>query len=128
MLGLAHPARLARGCDARELANNASGNGALASVLIDPAPDMFWEPPVLISPHHSNVIYAGAQMVLRSTDRGDHWTEISPDLSTNPPDKILPESEGGVPGGIPWFAISTVSGSDTRRPPTNSTGRSSFSM
>jgi photosystem II stability/assembly factor-like uncharacterized protein len=68
-----------------------------------------WEPPILISPHHSNVIYAGAQMLLKSTDRGDHWTEISPDLSTHQADKIFPESEGGVPGGIPWFAISTMS-------------------
>jgi photosystem II stability/assembly factor-like uncharacterized protein len=82
---------------------------------IQPRPDpgkppyrFLWEPPILISPHHPNVIYAGAQMLLRSTDRGDHWTEISPDLSTNPPDKILPESEGGVPGGIPWFAVSTI--------------------
>ena len=39
-------------------------------------------------------IYAGAQMLLRSTDRGDHWTEISPDLSTNPTDKILPRVGG----------------------------------
>jgi hypothetical protein len=49
------------------------------------------------------------RMLLRSTDRGEHWTEISPDLSTNPADKILPSSEGGVPGGIPWFAISSIS-------------------
>lgn len=67
-----------------------------------------WEPPVVISPRQSNVIYAGSQVLLKSTDRGDHWTEISPDLSTHPADKILPESEGGVPGGIPWFAISSI--------------------
>jgi photosystem II stability/assembly factor-like uncharacterized protein len=67
-----------------------------------------WEPPIVISPHQSSTIYAGAQMLLRSTDRGDHWTEISPDLSTHPADKIFPESEGSVPGGIPWFAISWV--------------------
>jgi photosystem II stability/assembly factor-like uncharacterized protein len=67
-----------------------------------------WEPPILISPHRPQTIYAGAQMLLRSTDRGDHWEEISPDLSTHPADKILPESEGGVPGGIPWFAISSI--------------------
>src|SRR5262249_14174729 len=36
-----------------------------------------------------------------------------PDLSTNPPDKVLPSSEGGVPGGIPWFAISSISESPT---------------
>ncbi len=68
-----------------------------------------WEPPVHISPHDSKVIYAGSQILLKSVDRGDHWTEISPDLSTNDTAKIMPESEGGVPGGIPWFAISTIS-------------------
>jgi photosystem II stability/assembly factor-like uncharacterized protein len=67
-----------------------------------------WEPPIGLSPHQSSVIYAGSQVLLRSEDRGDHWTAISPDLSTHPADKILPESEGGVPGGIPWFAISTI--------------------
>jgi photosystem II stability/assembly factor-like uncharacterized protein len=68
-----------------------------------------WETPIVLSPHDSKVVYTGGQMLLRSTDRGDHWTEISPDLSTNPADKILPSSEGGVPGGIPWFAISSIS-------------------
>jgi photosystem II stability/assembly factor-like uncharacterized protein len=68
-----------------------------------------WETPIVISPHDSKTIYTGGQMLLRSTDRGDHWTEISPDLSTHPADKILPSSEGGVPGGIPWFAISSIS-------------------
>jgi photosystem II stability/assembly factor-like uncharacterized protein len=67
-----------------------------------------WEPPIHISPHQSNVIYAGSQVLLKSVDRGDHWTEISPDLSSNDTSKIFPESEGGVPGGIPWFAISTI--------------------
>jgi hypothetical protein len=67
-----------------------------------------WEPPLIISPHNTSVIYAGSQVLLRSSDRGDHWIEISPDLSTNPADKILRESEGSVPGGIPWFAISSI--------------------
>ncbi len=68
-----------------------------------------WCAPIHLSPHNSQVIYAGAQVLLRSMDRGDHWQEISPDLSTNPADKILPSSEGGLPGGIPWFAISSIS-------------------
>ncbi len=67
-----------------------------------------WTPPLLISPHDPKTLYTGAQMLLRSTDRGDHWEEISPDLSTHPADKILPESEQGLPGGIPWFAISAI--------------------
>lgn len=68
-----------------------------------------WGTPIHISPHDPKVIYAGAQVLLRSADRGDTWQEISPDLSTNDASRILPESEGGVPGGIPWFAISTIS-------------------
>lgn len=68
-----------------------------------------WCTPLHISPHNSNIIYTGSQVLLRSLDRGDHWFEISPDLSTNPPDKIFPVSEGGIPGGIPWFAISSIS-------------------
>ena len=67
-----------------------------------------WECPLVISSHDDKVLYAGAQVLLRSTDRGDHWMEISPDLSTNPADKIMRESEGSVPGGIPWFAISSI--------------------
>ena len=68
-----------------------------------------WSTPLHISPHDPKVIYAGAQVLLRSEDRGDHWTEVSPDLSTNDKTRILPESEGGVPGGIPWFAITSIS-------------------
>ena len=68
-----------------------------------------WATPLHISPHDGRVIYAGAQVLLRSANRGDTWTEMSPDLSTNPVDKILPSSEGGVPGGIPWFAITSIS-------------------
>jgi len=67
-----------------------------------------WETPVTVSPHDSRVVFTGAQVLLRSEDRGDHWTAISPDLSTNPADRILPSSEGGLPGGIPWFAISSI--------------------
>ena len=68
-----------------------------------------WCTPIHISPHNSNIIYTGGQCLLRSLDRGDHWQEISPDLSTNDTSKIFPSSEGGLPGGIPWFAISTIS-------------------
>jgi photosystem II stability/assembly factor-like uncharacterized protein len=68
-----------------------------------------WCTPLHISPHNSNIIYTGGQVLLRSLDRGDHWQEISPDLSTNDTSKILPLSEGGIPGGIPWFAISSIS-------------------
>ena len=68
-----------------------------------------WCTPLHISPHNSRILYTGGQVLLRSLDRGDHWQEISPDLSTNDTAKIFPSSEGGIPGGIPFFAISSIS-------------------
>jgi photosystem II stability/assembly factor-like uncharacterized protein len=49
-----------------------------------------WTPPIQISPHNSQILYTGAQVVFRSFDRGDHWEEISPDLTTNDASKISP--------------------------------------
>lgn len=40
-----------------------------------------WDTPIIISPHDSNTIYVGANMVFKSTDRGHVWTAISPDLT-----------------------------------------------
>jgi len=60
-----------------------------------------WNPPVALSPHDPNVIYYGTQLVLKSTDRGTTWTEISPDLTRNNPDRqgrnggpLTPENVG----------------------------------
>ncbi len=47
-----------------------------------------WNSPILISPHNSDVIYHGANILLRSDFRGEMWTEVSPDLTTNDPVKI----------------------------------------
>jgi len=42
-----------------------------------------WTPPIALSPHNPAIVYTGAQIVFRSLDRGDHWQETSPDLTTN---------------------------------------------
>ena len=42
-----------------------------------------WNAPVAASPHDYGTIYYGTQKLLRSTDRGHSWTEISPDLTRN---------------------------------------------
>ncbi len=42
-----------------------------------------WTPPIALSPHNPAIVYTGAQVVFRSLDRGDHWQEASPDLTTN---------------------------------------------
>ena len=40
-----------------------------------------WNTPMVISVHDPSTIYLGSQMLLRSTDRGLNWTQISPDLT-----------------------------------------------
>lgn len=47
-----------------------------------------WQTPFLISPHNPSTLYLGANRVLKSTDRGDTWVPISPDLTTRDPLKI----------------------------------------
>jgi len=49
-----------------------------------------WVAPLRISPHDPKTLYAGAQVLFRSRDRGETWQEISPDLTTNDPEKISP--------------------------------------
>ena len=46
-----------------------------------------FDAPILISPHNSDVIYHGANVVLRSAYRGQTWEVISPDLTTNNPER-----------------------------------------
>lgn len=53
-----------------------------------------WNAPLLISPHDSNVLYHGANVVLRSSFRGADWEIVSPDLTANDADKF--EGVGAV--------------------------------
>lgn len=46
-----------------------------------------WNAPILMSSHDRKKLYHGSQFVLKSTDRGQHWAEISPDLTRNDPKK-----------------------------------------
>lgn len=43
--------------------------------------------PAIISPHNPYIIYHGFQYVFRSTNRGDSWGRISPDLTAYDPQK-----------------------------------------
>ncbi|HEU4994239.1 MAG TPA: glycosyl hydrolase, partial [Gemmatimonadaceae bacterium] len=52
-----------------------------------------WTFPIAVSPHNSNVVYAGSQHVHKTTNAGDSWTVISPDLSYN--DKTTQGNSGG---------------------------------
>jgi len=49
----------------------------------DPPERWNWDSPILISPHDNHRIYFGSQRVWRSDNRGNAWTAISDDLTTN---------------------------------------------
>jgi len=46
-----------------------------------------WSSPILISPHNPHILYFGGNHVFKSIDRGEHWSIISPDLTTDDPEK-----------------------------------------
>jgi photosystem II stability/assembly factor-like uncharacterized protein len=56
-----------------------------------------WMAPVVISPHDPSTVYLGYQFVFRSTNRGDVWEKISPDLTSNDPAQMLPKSSSEIP-------------------------------
>ena len=55
-----------------------------------------WNTPIAVSPTNKDTLYIGAQFLFRSRDRGDSWERISPDLTTNDPEKQKQEESGGV--------------------------------
>ena len=52
-----------------------------------------WNFPILFSPHDSNLLYSGGNMLFASTNEGQSWKAISPDLTRN--DKTKQGSSGG---------------------------------
>jgi photosystem II stability/assembly factor-like uncharacterized protein len=69
-----------------------------------------WTFPIVISPHDHNRVYVASQFVHQTTNGGESWTLISPDLSTNNPE-MLGDSGGlkfdnlGVEYGCTIFAL-----------------------
>ena len=55
-----------------------------------------WNTPIHMSPTQKGVIYIGSQFLFRSRDHGQTWERISPDLTTNDPEKQKQEQSGGV--------------------------------
>jgi photosystem II stability/assembly factor-like uncharacterized protein len=45
-----------------------------------------WNAPLAFSPQDGHVAYFGGNVIFRTTDRGRHWTAISPDLTRNEKD------------------------------------------
>lgn len=55
-----------------------------------------WNAALAQDPFDNNTIYFGSQYVHKSTDRGETWTKISPDLTTNDPEKQKQDQSGGI--------------------------------
>ena len=53
-----------------------------------PAYRFDWDTPLLVSHHDHQRLYQGANMLLRSDDRGENWREISPDLTRGVPQEL----------------------------------------
>ncbi len=52
-----------------------------------------WNFPIFFSPHDSNTLYTAANVLFKTTDEGQSWTRVSPDLTRNSPKRL--KSSGG---------------------------------
>ena len=55
-----------------------------------------WNAAIALDPHDPDVVYYGSQFVHMSRDRGESWEIISPDLTTNDPEKQRQAESGGL--------------------------------
>jgi photosystem II stability/assembly factor-like uncharacterized protein len=55
-----------------------------------------WTPPLAIDPFDYNTVYYGCQVIFKTSNGGQSWSVISPDLSTQDPSHIV--SSGGIVG------------------------------
>ncbi len=65
-----------------------------------------WTMPFVVSRYDRNTLYAGSQFVHMSTDGGNSWKTISPDLTTN--DKTKQQISGGLTPdniGVEYFPV-----------------------
>ena len=55
-----------------------------------------WNAAINMDPFDNSTLYFGSQFVHKSTDKGLTWSVISPDLSTNNPEKLKQAESGGL--------------------------------
>ncbi|HVC20332.1 MAG TPA: hypothetical protein VNE16_09655 [Vicinamibacterales bacterium] len=55
-----------------------------------------WTPPLAVDPFDPHTVYYGCQVIFRTSDEGQTWRVISPDLSTQDPSRLV--SSGGIVG------------------------------
>ena len=74
-------------------------------IFINPKPELGdspyrynWQTPILLSPHNQDILYMGANKLLRSFDQGESFEVISGDLTS-----------GGKKGNVPYGTLTTIS-------------------
>lgn len=67
--------------------------GSAGDAIVDHRYRFNWDSPIQISPHDPATVYFGGNVLFRSRDDGYTWEEISPDLTTDDPEKQA--SSGG---------------------------------
>src|SRR5258708_12386797 len=55
-----------------------------------------WTSPMAIDPFDTNNVLYGCQLILKTSNGGQSWTEVSPELSTKDPSRVA--SNGGLVG------------------------------
>jgi photosystem II stability/assembly factor-like uncharacterized protein len=75
--------------------------------ILDAAPNQVkyrchWTPPLAIDPFDHNTVYYGCQVIFKTSNKGQSWSVISPDLSTRNP-KYLVSSGGLIPDNLGQF-------------------------
>lgn len=63
-----------------------------------------WWMPLVFDPNDPQVLYAGSNLVNRSSDGGQSWTAISPDLTTDP-EQLDPNPNYRIYGTITTIAV-----------------------
>jgi hypothetical protein len=85
------------------------GNGFLANSGIDPADRGGFIPPLVMDPNTSTTLYFGTCSVWASTDGGNIWSTISPDVTTptHPAACPVPTAAGQPAGTLSTIAAAT---------------------
>ena len=107
---LGDPAKGGQGGKGRPGKTIRPGGGTKGGAGKGPANRFNWNSPILLSPHDSKTLYYGSQSLYKSTNRGDKWEKISPDLTTwgkderptNSGHTILAAAESPVKRGVLW--------------------------
>ena len=55
-----------------------------------------WNTPIHLSPNEKGTVYSASQYLLRTRDHGESWETLSPDLTTDDPERQRQQQSGGL--------------------------------